>query len=369
MGNIIDYLHWRGDLTFAQSKFNKVDNLILSMLAYVELTEVMPPEDSDETITIKEASSHYFTLHDMDKISTGRLISHDIITLFFTMASTPRFSNLQLSHYVNHIDLEAEKQFSALTIQLDENTLFIAFRGTDDTIVGWKEDFNMSFQTPVPSQTEAVEYLKWIMSKSRCRLYLGGHSKGGNLAVYAAAFSGYRARRRVIEVYNNDGPGFTQQVIQTENYKRIQDKIYTYVPQSSVVGMLLEHEEEYRVVHSSQKGLYQHDPFSWEVSGKDFVYEEVLTPASQIFDRTLKEWILQMEDEQKAEFVDGLFAIIAQKEYRTLSELNLRSLGGMMRSFQSMDEETKQILQKTIKSLIDLMKKNARNFRKETVVK
>lgn len=360
MGNLFDYLEWRGDLTFAQSEFNKVDNLVLSVLSYVELTGIAPEEGCNEKITIKEAADYYFEFHDLKEDAPGLLLSNDFIKLFYIMARSKRFGSLQISHYVNHVDEAEEKQFSALTVYLGDRTAFIAFRGTDDTIVGWKEDFNMSFQTPVPSQTEAVSYLKMIMKQTRCKLRLGGHSKGGNLAVFATAFSGIRAQRRVIEIYNNDGPGFTRKIIETDEYKNIMEKIHTYVPQSSVIGMLLEHEESYQVVHSNQKGIFQHDPFSWEITGTEFVYEKNLTHESRVVDQTLKEWILSMDDAQKSEFVDALFGIFEDEEYTTLSELSIKSLGAMIKSYNNMAEETRHMLQKTIKLLIEQAKKNAK---------
>lgn len=358
MANLLDYIAWRGDLTFAQSEFNEVDNLILSMVSYIELTDVMPPEKSDERITIREASEKLFGLHDIDTLTIGVMFSHDIFEMFRQMGQSRRYAEAELSHYINHVDQVSEKQFSAITVHLHDGTAYVAYRGTDDTIVGWKEDFNMSFQTPVPSQMEAVAYLKWIMTKTRGNLRLGGHSKGGNLAVFAAAFGGVRARRRVTEIYNNDGPGFTRVVIAKEEYKEIKDKIHTFVPQSSIIGMLLEHEEEYRVVHSAKKGIMQHDPLSWQVLGTKFEYEEMLTKESRVFDASLKECIMQMDDKQKEAFVDGLFHIVTQEEYTKLSELSAKSLTGLVKSFGTMDEETRKILLTTISCFIKMIQKN-----------
>lgn len=359
--NLLDYVAWRGDLTFNQAPFNEIDNLIFTTFAYLEIGDVLPVKDSDEKVSIAHVMKDLWEKHDRDEYSIGLIFSDDLLDLADAMANCERFKNVMISHYINHIDLEHEKQFCAMTFHLEVRTAFVAFRGTDDTIVGWKEDFNMCFQTPVPSQKEAVNYIKWIMTKTKRKLRVGGHSKGGNLAIYGAAFSGIRARKRIIEIYNNDGPGFTQLVTEKEEYQMIQSMVQTFVPQSSIIGMLLEHEEEYYVVHSTGVGILQHNPFSWELCGTRFIYDKELSASSKLLDHSLREWIMSVDDTQKEEFVEGLFQVISQEEFTFVSEFSIGKISGFFKNYKHMDEATRKLLLSTVKVLFDATKKHAKD--------
>ena len=224
MANILDYLKWRGDISITASPFNAVDSLILSVLSYIPFEEIItehPLKSNKIEISITEAAE----LFSKKTVDEKKIRSEKDVELFQALAKAPRFADLPLSFYINRTDLEEEKQFSAITISLPDSTSFIAYRGTDLTLVGWKEDFNMSFLCPVPSQTEAVYYLEHVASHIKGKLRLGGHSKGGNLAVYASAFCNKKIQKRILEVYNNDGPGFDLSIIQKEGYKRVEDQI------------------------------------------------------------------------------------------------------------------------------------------------
>lgn len=365
MANILDYVDWRGDISFKNSPFNEVDNLILSTISYVDLSEVMPKEESITKITIKEASEKLFELHDIEKLNAGVLIPHEVFELFKKIGQTNRFGNLELSYYVNHIDEVYEKQFSAVSVYLPDRTVFVSFRGTDDTIVGWKEDFNMCFQSPVPSQLEAVAYLKQTLKFTRRKIRLGGHSKGGNLAIYSAAFSGQRARKRVIAVYNNDGPGFVEEIANSEEVLEIKDKIYTFVPQSSVIGMLMSRKEDYQVVCSSEKGLMQHSPFSWQILGTKFIYKDELDSTSQLIDTSVKDWLSKLDNEEKREFIDSLFQVLTQEsDYNNLSDFSIKDLTKVVKGLGNTDEHTKKMLKNGIISFAKIAGKNMREGHK-----
>ena len=199
MANILDYIDWRGDLTFNQSSFNDIDNLILSRISYLPFDGII---DEMETITVREAHERFKKLD----LKNVKILQEEDLDLFPSVAQSTRFGNLFLKNYINKRDLQEEKQFSAITIILPDGTMYIAYRGTDNTLVGWKEDFNMSFMKSVPAQADAVDYLNNVAAQTSGRLRVGGHSKGGNLAVYAAAFCNQDVQDRIIEVYNNDGP-------------------------------------------------------------------------------------------------------------------------------------------------------------------
>ena len=263
---VFDYLDWRGDISFSQMPLCEVDSLIFSLLSYIDFDGIVPSPKEIKRINLLAAAKKFIKKYkDEGKPDIGFIIPKDVVVLLAKAAKTKRFGEVWLSSYENKICDGEEKQFSALTF-IFKNTegaeaLFVAFRGTDDTIVGWKENFNMSFMQPVPSQLEAVEYLSAVAANAFGEITLGGHSKGGNLSVYAAVSAPERVKERINEVYNLDGPGFNIDFLASEEYRGMRDRIRTIVPHSSIVGMLLEHEESYEVISSSQTGLLQHNGF------------------------------------------------------------------------------------------------------------
>ena len=262
------------------------------------------------------------------------------------LMASPRFRNMTLNGYTALLDDSIEQQFAALTIDLGNGSIYISFRGTDDTIVGWKEDLNMGFLEEIPSQKQAVEYVARIARQYPDRtIRIGGHSKGGNFAVYAAAFCGEEIQDRIEAVYNYDGPGFDSKVLSEPGYQRICQKIQTFVPQSSVVGMLLGHEEKYIIVHSEQTFLQQHDTYSWEVRQKHFHYLDTVDNSSRFLDYTLKAWLAQMTPAQREQFVDAIYEVMRQTNAHTLHQMNenwLASAASILKSAKNMDEETRQ---------------------------
>jgi len=356
MANEFDYLEWRGDLPLSESGFNSVDSLILSVLSYIPFDGIVSPEFRKDGITIAEAAEAF-----ADSAASRPVVRNEQdVKLLSAMAASDRFGDMRLTGYANSVDLEKEKQFSAVTVLMGRGKAYVAFRGTDLTLVGWKEDFNMSFRCPVPSQEAATEYLERAAARLRGRLYVGGHSKGGNLAVYASVFATRKTRKRLLAVYNNDGPGFNSSVLEKEEYVEMQGRIYAFVPQSSIIGMLLEHAEEYAIIHSDQSGLMQHDPYSWSVVGTDFVRMQAVTSQSVFIDQTVKEWVSGMSPEQRERFIDVLYSVIGATEARTLPELTkdwLKSAMALGKSFNDVDDQTKKALIETL----GLLFKAARN--------
>lgn len=353
MANVFDYLEWRGDLSFTQDGFNEVDNLILSVLAYVEYEGLVAGETDARRTTLSTVAEHYKTHRFGSPAFYDNPFFKQIPDLLQKAAASERFRSIELSGYVNRIDHENSKQFSALVFSIEEGYHYISFRGTDDTIAGWKEDFEMSFMDEIPSQKQAAEYVNSVIPKFEGGLYLGGHSKGGNLAVYAATQAAEEIRGRIKGIFNNDGPGFQTDVIESEGYQSILGKISTFVPKSSVVGMLLEHGEEYKVVRSSGLGIMQHNALNWEVKGPVFVYENELTRNSRDTDKALRAWLRNLSIEQRADFIDALFDIIQATGSHTLSELSkekLNAIDSMVKTFKNMDPSSQAMLKGTIDS-------------------
>ncbi len=359
VANILDYLEWRGDLTLDQSPFCPVDSLILCRAAYLPFDGIL----GDAPMTFSEAAQRYFkkgTPH------LGRLLMEQDVSLFQALGESRRFGGMALSDYVNHLDPAEEEQFSAVTVALGNGIRYLAYRGTDSTLVGWKEDFNMTFLTPVPAQREGLDYLNYVARKRRGALMLGGHSKGGNLAVYAAAMAAPKVQGRILVVHNNDGPGFDAEMLRQPGYQAVLGRIHTFLPQSSVIGMLLEHEEPYTVVHSVQRGLLQHDLYSWEVNRSGFREMETITESSQFVDRTLKNWLAALAPIQRERFLDVLYEVLSATGATTLSELSaswLRSAGTILKGLKNVDADTRRMIWQTLIQLMQAARSSMPSIR------
>ena len=353
MGNILDYLDWRGDQTFDQAPFNEVDNLVLAQLSYVNFDYVVPPEWIEASVTIREAAERYFHLYPEERIQGFGHMLRNSVAVLRKLRHSARFANAKLSKFQNIVDLDRTKQFAAMHVELEDGTVYVAFRGTDSTIVGWKENFNMTVTTPVPAQFEAVRYLEDTAGETALPLRLGGHSKGGNLAAYAAVMCRADVKARIIEAYNNDGPGFDAKIVRSDAYAEIKGRIRTIVPQASVVGMLLEHEEAYAVVRSNQSLLMQHDAFSWEIMGPSFVRAEDIAKESRFVEAALKSWLGQLAKPQREQFVDALFQVFQSADVWSIEDLSRakwRKVTQLIRALNQ-SQEHKIVLTKTLKLL------------------
>ena len=254
MGTVYDYLTWRGDLTFGAAPFCEVDSLILSMFAYLDMQDIVPSPSEEGEISVWEASNAFIKRYpDPKKTKMGVLIPKDIVKMMKALCVTQRFGNLKMSGFVNIIDPQTELQFSAVTFRMADGTAIVTYRGTDDTLIGWKEDMNMCFLPVVPAQLKATEYLKAVAAKHEGKLIVTGHSKGGNLAIYAAVKSSPAVRERLLVAYSNDGPGFTREFIEGKDYLAVKGRLRTLVPQSSVVGAMLEQSPHHQIIKSVQK--------------------------------------------------------------------------------------------------------------------
>lgn len=314
MTNLFDYLTWRGDLPLEQVPFCPVDALILSELSYVHFGALIPENAS---VPMGRAAADYLSAPVQKR---GRCRCEEDLKLLEALKAAPRFSSLPLSRYEDRFIPEEETQFGALSVLLPDGSAFLAFRGTDATLVGWKEDFNMSFRDTVPAQLAAADYARRFAAAFPGPLRLGGHSKGGNLAIFAAVSCPARIRDRISAVYSFDGPGFTQYLLSRPGYQELLTRIFTFVPQSSVVGMLLDRKEPCTVVRSGRVGIFQHDPYAWEVLGGGFVEVEEVTPGSRMTDRALTAWLAGLTPEQREQVVDTVYDLLSSGEASLLEE-------------------------------------------------
>ena len=367
MANLMDYLDWRVDLTFLQAPFNEVDNLILAQLVYVEFEGIVPAPGEAGSITVKEASERFFQTHDEKEIMERVSMTKTAAFVLKKMAETERFQNARLFGYLNDISTEEQSQFSVVSIRLDDESVFVSFSGTDNTIVGWRENFNMGYLSETPGQLKAVDYLNKMTQKDWKTIRVGGHSKGGNLSVYAAVKCNPSIQERIVRVYSNDGPGFSTQMIESEEYQRMMPKIKTILPESSIVGMLLEHQEKFEVVKSSESGIQQHDAMSWEVLGKRFVYVENVAPQSVLLDETMKNWIFQLTKEQREEIVDTVFSMLEEANIRTVDDFyksKWKAVQELMKATSRLSPETGELFSRALRLLWkagnDTMKKSVK---------
>lgn len=349
--NFMTYLKWRGDLPIKDVPFNEVDALILSELMYIRFENIVPGLNETSCITIREANARY-------EKSTARemLYYKEKEALFDALAFSPRFAEMTLCNYVSTLDEKEQEQFAAMHVNVTPNFTFIVFRGTDSTVVGWREDLNMSFMMPVPAQQSAVEYVDKTAKGLFKKYSLGGHSKGGNLAVYSGVFCNPKLQKKIVKIYNFDGPGFNRTMVNDESYKRIEHLILTFVPEQSIVGLLMEHEEDYKVVESTEYSILQHEGFSWVIEGDAFVRVDDVNKYSKNLSQTLKIWLSQMDGMERKEVVDAFFDVFVNagiNDFVEIADMDLKTAGVLLKEVAKVPQKSREKVLKLIKLFIE----------------
>ena len=347
MANMLDYLAWRGDVPFEVSPWNEIDGLLIATISYLNFHGGQDPkgwtlEEMARIDLLQEGNSASFA---------GRKKA------FEGMAKGARFSGCRLHHAIALTDSEIGMQFSAMCVDLPDGTTCVAFRGTDNTLIGWREDFDMAYTSRVPAQEAAILYLGRAAALSKRPLRLVGHSKGGNLAVYAAVYAKKKVRDRIESIWSYDGPGMNRETSQTEEYLGIRDRIRSFVPQTSIIGMLMDYYEPYTVVRSTSSGISQHDPMSWQVYGPKFETLPALDRTAQVTRETLHEWLQNSTPEQRAAFVEALFSMAEATNATKMSELTgekLKTLLTMVGSRKDVDPETRRVFTRLMAQAVTL---------------
>lgn len=360
MGTILDYLEEYGEYSFEQKPMNEVDSLVLSQLAYLKFDGLVPEaSENAAAVTIGYVNEH----QDRDKLFADERYREPNTQLFDKMVRSVRFGSLRLKDYVNIIEEKNETQFCAITYMLKDDMAYICYRGTDETIVGWKEDFNLAFSKPVPGQLRSVEYLNRAAGSFDGMLCVGGHSKGGNFAVYAAMNCSSEVQERIWKIYNHDGPGFRPEIRDEGKYERIAGRVVKIIPHSSLVGMLLEsHAEGYMVVESKSFGLLQHNPYTWLVREDQFVQADGIYKSSRLRDEALNEWILSLDEEHIRSFVDTLYEVVAASQAQTVLDFGAdwkKSMAAVITAYKELDEETVVMLRQIMQSLFEHLRGRA----------
>lgn len=345
MPDMFDYLKWRGDLSFYQSRFNAVDGVILSTLTFIDFDALC----GDEDIDIKTASDGYCSDEDYDSIELGLIIpAAKINKLFCECGHTKRFGDIVVSDFVQHTDERTCVQFAAMTFHIGKDRIAVAFRGTDDSLVGWREDCCLAYLDEIPAQKLAVEYLDRIAEKyPEKRIFVLGHSKGGNLTLYSALKCSEKTSRRIIRAYCYDGPGLSPQMVTGKRYELMKNRLEVILPQSSYVGVMFERGEWYSVVKSTGRGLLQHDPFTWEIDGPAFVALSDLSAVGKIHEARFKERLGELTSEDRREVVEMVFDSISASGIKTLSELREKGFGKIIsavKTYGSYDKKKRELL-------------------------
>ncbi len=372
MADLLDYIKWRGDLTFSQAPINEVDGLILSNMSYVDFSGIVPehnwgekrpffflPWGAERTISIKEASEIYWSRHTEEEVKKEHPLTFMAAIVLKDMARSKRFRDLELSHFISETDEDEPKQFAAIQIKLTDDNYYFAFRGTDESIVGWMEDFNMVYMPMIPSAKRAVNYIEEVMRKGN-RYYLGGHSKGGHLAFMGAVKTDSWCRRQIVSVASYDGPGVDETLLNSAEYEEMLEKMVLYVPEQSLVGLLMEHREKMHVIKSTRTGTMQHDVMSWEILGPEFEKLDNISKRSANFSNKIKKWLLTMEEDVRRDLLQILYGSVADLEVRTVSDLfalNTKKIFTAIRNLKKLNEEQKELLQSSFKSLVQEMRR------------
>lgn len=351
MANLFDYLTWRGDLPLQSVPLCDVDALIFARLSYV-------PFDCAARQRIPLASAIRQVLDGEALDNAQRSCVKEDRQLLEQLLLSPRYAQIALDGYQSILDAQRQEQFAALTLHVPSVGTVIAFRGTDGTLVGWKEDFNMAFSSFVPAQLDAVRYLSDAAARTQGDIYLCGHSKGGNLAVYAAAFCAPDVQQRIRAVRNFDGPGFEAQVVAQPGFARILPRVRTYLPKSSVIGMLLEHEEAFTIVDSRSVGIYQHNVYQWEIVRGGFAEMQALTASSQLMDRTLKDWVAAMPAQDRGKVINGLYAALAATQAETVRDVREHRKLAVMRAVMELEPETRALTLQAVRLLYQSLRRS-----------
>lgn len=359
MANIIDYIRWRGDIPLNQVPFGEIDALILSYLSYMPFAGILNSGMKGEGTLLGDAAQALLTLNAQEHSKLAYSEKEDR-QMLAALRESERFCGARLIGYVDQYDRASEKQFSAVTFLLADGTAFAAFRGTDDTLVGWKENFNMTFDREVPAQRDAVAYVQALYKARSLPLRLGGHSKGGNLAVYAGMCCQDAVREAIVAVYNFDGPGFNEEVAASPAFTRLGERVCTFVTQSSLIGILLWHNEPFTIIRSDSVSFFQHNVYTWQMMGGRFIELERRSGSSLFADDTLKRWLAQMSSQQREAFINGVFSVIAAGDGRNVVDLfEGHNLMAMLRAAGSLDERTRADVQEALRLLGEAVKENA----------
>lgn len=348
MKNMLDYIKEFGHVSFEERAFSEIDALVLTELEYLPLEKVVPSDENGENfVTVKEIAE-YMQEHKQELFDENpMMITEERHEVSQVIADAPRFQSLKFFGVVSVWDKDTTKQFAAVTVEVEPSVRLVVFRGTDETLIGWKEDFLMTYSPLVAAQTEAKEYLAKQASLFDGDLMVSGHSKGGNLAIYAAATQEEDVQLRIVDIFCFDSPGLYRSVLETKGYQNIVPLAMRYIPQDSLVGLMLESEVPYVIVKSNATGAMQHSAMTWEIEDGQFIKMEKLTKNSQLNDQTFKKWTESVSDEELELFWNVFFELLFSVGIDTVNDLYgqfMHYVQEFLKAAGDMDEEKRELL-------------------------
>ena len=348
MGNLITYVQQYGAQTFEDKSLTDVDVLVLTEIAYLPFDEIVPKScDVTEAISLEQLGKEFEQIKEKQQELNPFMITSERIELLEVVSKSQRYKEIKVFGFLNDIDDERTKQFAAVCYQWEEDKRWIIFRGTDETLIGWKEDFMMTYSDLIPAQTDAIEYLKKQAETFSGTLNVSGHSKGGNLSLYASAMQEEDIQNRIEQIYCWDAPGVHRSILGIEGYQRVVSKAKRYIPQDSIVGMMLESQVPYHIIESQGSGISQHSALMWNIEEDHFVELTELTKNSQLTDQTFKQWTEVVSDEDLKLFFDTFFELIFQMGVETVNDVYYNFRMYMQKFFEKayqMDPEKREVL-------------------------
>ncbi len=334
--NIIEHAKSLGTKDFKTQKFNDVDALILSIIPYIPLDNVVPAFKKD-AISIKDVVKKI----DKDLLRAKGFLISNTLKLLDTLSSSTRYQNILLYNYMYIVN--SEMQFGALTMKLPDKSTFIAFAGTDSSIVGWEEDFKMAYMYPGAGQKYATIYLNNAIKLLDRNIRIGGHSKGGNLAICSAMNTKFYIKPRIKNIYNFDGPGFLKEQIDSKEYKSIEKKIKMFIPEQSIIGMILYHTPDYNVVKARHFSILQHDVFNWKFDKNGFILSKQNKRSKKLEERLTKK-LEKLSIPERLNLVENMFNLFKKNDIKDTREIKINSIFKLFKSFKELDKDTKNQL-------------------------
>lgn len=355
MGNINDYIEEYKNADFEKSPFNEIDALVLSQLSYVDYSAIVCGFDSDVEISLKDAAREYFSLHSDEELREKISVEYKAAMLLKQCADAERYKSIRLLKYENNINDKIDKQFSAVTFYINGSLAVIAFRGTDTSVTGIKESAMLSYMFPVPAQIEGLYYLEECGTEAQRKLIICGHSKGGNLAAFSGVSCSNSLKKKIIGIYEFDAPGFPEQMINRYDYIEMRDKIFSYIPQSSVIGCMLYHNSARKIVKSTNENLKQHQVSSWVIKGNHFELAQETDETSKFIDKYLKKLTTAVGEENIEEVFEAVFDFIENSGINSYEDLKTFDFGKIIKaiySLKSINELQKNLIESTIKQAV-----------------
>ena len=348
MGNLITYVQQYEDQTFQEKSLTDIDVLVLTEIAYLPFDGIVPSTfNVTEAISLQQLGKEFESIKEKEHEKNPFMITEERIQLLDVVSKSQRFKDIKVFGFMNDINDELTKQFAAVCYQWEEENRWIIFRGTDESLTGWKEDFMMTYSDLIPAQTDAIEYLRKQADIFSGILNVSGHSKGGNLSLYASAMQDEAIQNRIQQIYCWDSPGVHRSILNTEGYQRVVSKAKRYIPQDSIVGLMLESQVPYHIIESQGSGISQHSALMWNIEEDRFVELTELTKNSQLTDQTFKQWTETVADEELKLFFDTFFELFFEMGVETVNDVYYNFRMYMQKFFEKayqMDTEKREIL-------------------------